>query len=214
MFNQKTKAMKKNPSSTGRPVLLHLFFLLTTTASLLLVSCGGGDKTPAGAAAPESGPTEFKMNCVMLSRAQVQSWVDSGWTKAGGVKEILLQFYSGSAADAATNMQLIAYPGESALLVKKNGRQLLAVDTTCKPVTFSGPVVLSNIQVMIDKLGILNEDGTLKSFDHISFTPVKFSRSEEYVTFNAQVIDKGVPQQPAPVMLPPCPPYCCPPYCD
>lgn len=211
MFNQKTKAMKKNPSSAGRSYLLNVLLALSTVTALFFSSCADHKN---GTPAPETN--EFRMNCVMLSRAQVQSWVDSGWTKSGtgAIKEILLQFYSASAADAATNMQLIAYPGESALLVKKNGSQLLTIDTSCKAVSFSGNIILANIQVELSKLGILNEDGTLKEFDHIRFTPVKFSKNESYISFNADVMVKGAPQQPAPVQLPPCPPWCCPPHCD
>ena len=204
--------MKKNPSSTGQSFLFIALLALSIVTTLFISSCKDHKN---GGPAPET--KEFKMNCVMLSRAQVQSWVDSGWTKAGNegvIKEILLQFYSPDAAESSTNMQLIAFPGETALMVKKNGRQLLAVDTSCRAVSFTGSLVLANIQVMIDKLGILNEDGTLKEFDFIRFTPTRFSRNEEYLSFKAETIVKGAPQHPEPVQLPPCPPYCCPPVCD
>ena len=50
----------------------------------------------------------------MLSRAQLQAWVDSGWTKpgsAGRINTLLLQFYSADATGIASNMQLNSYPG-------------------------------------------------------------------------------------------------------
>ena len=157
------------------------------------------------------------MNCVRLSRAQLQAWVDSGWTKpgsAGKINTLLLQFYSADAAGIASNMQLTSYPGSSATDFRTTGNALLAIDTTCKAKTFSGKVILANNQISFDALKVFKEDGTLKDFDYIRFTPQSFSQISEYITFNAEVIksdgglesDLGGPTKP-------CPPVCCPPDC-
>ena len=196
------------------------FFFLPVIVFLIIVSafftsCADDSKAPLATDSPEK--REFKMNCVRLSRAQLQAWVDSGWTKpgsAGKINTLLLQFYSADAAGIASNMQLTSYPGSSATDFRTTGNALLAIDTTCKAKTFSGKVILANNQISFDALKVFKEDGTLKDFDYIRFTPQSFSQISEYITFNAEVIksdgglesDLGGPTKP-------CPPVCCPPDC-
>ncbi|HRG25719.1 MAG TPA: hypothetical protein PLL23_15060 [Chitinophagaceae bacterium] len=191
---------------------LAALFLMTT----LFSSCADDAKAPLASDAPEK--KEFKMNCVKLTRAQMQAWVDSGWTRpgtAGKINTLLLQFYSADAAGIASNMQLTSYPGSSATDFKTSGNALLAVDTACKAKTFSGKVILANNQISFDALKVFNADGSLKEFDYIRFTPQSFSQISEYITFNAEVIksdggiesDLGGPTKP-------CPPVCCPPLCE
>jgi len=202
-----------NPVRLSRIVpAIAAIFLLT----IILSSCADDKQTPLAADSPEK--KEFKMNCVMLSRAQLQAWVDSGWTKpgsAGRINTLLLQFYSVDAAGIASNMQLTSYPGSSATDFKTSGNALLAIDTTCKAKTFSGKIILANNQISFDALKVFNEDGSLKEFEYIRFTPQSFSQISEYITFDAKVIkasgeiesDLGGPTKP-------CPPLCCPPDCD
>lgn len=192
--------------------LLKYSIALILPVLLLLSACK--DDEPDGGGAPNG--KEFKMNCVMLTHDQVKTWVDSGWTKPGpgAINDILLQFYSANAAASNTNMQLIAYPGESITKVKLGGEQLLAIDTTCKAVPFSGKIVLANNEASIDKMDILNEDGSLKEFDYIRFTPKTFGMNKEYITFKMEVITKGEPRAVEGSGTRPCPPYCCPPWCD
>ncbi len=112
-------------------------------------------------------------------------------------------------------MQLTSYPGSSATDFRTNGNALLAIDTTCKAKSFNGKVILANNQISFDALKVFKEDGTLKDFDYIRFTPQSFSQISEYITFNAEVIksdgglesDLGGPTKP-------CPPVCCPPLCE
>jgi len=193
------------------PVIVSLF-----TVATFFTGCADDSKAPLAADSPEK--KEFKMNCVRLSRAQLQAWVDSGWTKPGSpgkINTLLLQFYSADAAGIASNMQLTSYPGSSATDFRTNGNALLAIDTTCKAKTFSGKVILANNQISFDALKVFKEDGTLKDFKYIRFTPQSFSQISEYITFNAEVIksdgglesDLGGPTKP-------CPPVCCPPECE
>ena len=193
------------------PVIASIFVL-----TIFFSSCANDNKTPLASDSPEK--KEFKMNCVRLERAQLQAWVDSGWTRPGTpgkINTLLLQFYSADAAGIATNMQLTSYPGSSATDFRTNGNALLAIDTTCKPKTFNGKVILANNQISFDALKVFNADGTLKEFEYIRFTPQSFSQISEYITFNAEVIksgggvesDLGGPTKP-------CPPVCCPPDCD
>lgn len=204
-----------NPS---KPVRLNIFlpvlaafFLITS----LFTSCTDKTKTPLSGEAPEK--KEFQMNCVLLTRAQIQAWVDSGWTRpgsAGKINTLLLQFYSADASGMASNMQLTSYPGSSATDFKTSGNALLAIDTACKPKTFKGKVILANNQVSFESLKVFNEDGSLKEFDFIRFTPQSFSQMSEYITFNAEVIKSGVADSNLSGPTRPCPPICCPPDCD
>lgn len=188
---------------------------LLLTQSILFISCNDDTKVADGQGAPEK--KEFSMNCITLTKAQLQVWVDSGWTKPenpGRIKTLLLQFYSADAGSMNTNMQLTAYPGTSATDVKISGNTLLATDSTCKPVKFSGRVILANNLAELDSLKVFNADGTLKDFDFVRFTPQTFGQNSSYITFNAAVIKSGVAESDINGPTRPCPPYCCPPKCD
>ena len=201
-----------NPVRLNRIVpAIAAIFLMT----FLFSSCADDKKAPLAADSPEK--KEFKMNCVMLSRAQMQAWVDSGWTRpgaAGKINTLLLQFYTADASGIASNMQLTSYPGSSATDFKTSGNALLAIDTTCKAKTFSGKIILANNQISFDALKVFNTDGTLKEFDFIRFTPQSFSQISEYITFNAEVIKAGVTEIDLGGPTKPCPPFCCPPDCE
>jgi hypothetical protein len=201
-----------NPVRLNRIVpAIAAIFLMT----FLFSSCADDKKAPLAADSPEK--KEFKMNCVMLSRAQMQAWVDSGWTRpgaAGKINTLLLQFYTADASGIASNMQLTSYPGSSATDFKTSGNALLAIDTTCKAKTFSGKIILANNQISFDALKVFNTDGTLKEFDFIRFTPQSFSQISEYITFNAEVIKAGVTEIDLGGPTKPCPPFCCPPECE
>ena len=132
------------------------------------------DKKDGGKTADAAASATFKMNCVRLERSQIQVWVDSGWTNPANpgslMKKILLQFYTGDASNAGSNMQLMAYPGKTYTSVYTNGLAYLNIDTTCTALTLTGPASLSNNYINFAGLGITKPDGTLKEFDFISNT--------------------------------------------
>jgi hypothetical protein len=211
------QSMKKTRTArTSLLAILAAFLILPLL--LFITSCGNnGDNKGAksyGGGSPTAA-TDLRINCVILSRAQVQSWVDSGWTKpgSGAIKEILFQFYSANAAASSSNMQLIAYPGETNTNVKITGEQLLAIDTSCESKAFTGKVILANNEVQIDSLKILNPDGTLNDFDYIRFIPTQFSMNPEYVSFKIEKVVKGAVEAKESSGTNPCPPFCCPPNC-
>lgn len=208
--------MKKNHSHFSRNILLGLSVFITVFTTILFTSCNEQSKSGSGsqtqkAAAPGTESKDYTMNCLMLTRAQIQTWVDSGWTRSGVIKQIIFQFYSPDAGNMNSNMQLIAYPAESASIVKKGGEQLLATDTTCQAVTFTGNVILANNEVSIDKLGILNPDGTLSDFDYIRLVPEPFGKDSQYISFKAEKVKNGAVQPmqgDEGVDTRPCPPWC------
>ncbi|MBI5371602.1 MAG: hypothetical protein HZA79_06220 [Sphingobacteriales bacterium] len=195
-------------------------FILPVLAALLLqtslmTSCSDSKKKPESGAT--ANKTEFKMNCVTLTKAQMQAWVDSGWTKPGSpgrIKTILLQFYSPEAAGLKSNMQLTAYPGTSVTDVKINGNTLLAIDRQCPAKTFSGRVILANNEASLDSLKLLKPDGSLRDFDFVRFIPQAYKSNAAYITFAAEIVTDGKVEATAPAGTYPCPPYCCPPDCD
>lgn len=202
--------MSRNPLRK-RVSFLPAFSLSISALLLILTSCK--DKKTGGDGSPEK--SGFKMNCVILTKQQIQTWVDSGWTRPanqGSVKEILFQFYSESTA-VGSKMQLIAYPGESASNVEINGEQILKIDTSCKPISFTGKIILANNEINIEKLNILNPDGTLNDFDFIRFTPKQFNKNREYISFGIEKVIKGSTQTMDISGTRPCPPWCCPPSC-
>jgi hypothetical protein len=197
-----------------KKILFPISSILLLLFTILLVSsCNNGDKkvsestqvTEAGVAS-----SDFKMNCVILTKAQVQQWVDSGWTKPSNsarIRTLLFQFYTGDIYTAGSNMQLITYPGQSMTDVKINGKAILGIDTTCVAKTLIGPVIFGNNEINIDDLKILNPDGTLNDFDYIRLVPAQ--AYPPYVNFTIQIVRLGVTET-----LEggggtwPCPPYC------
>jgi hypothetical protein len=190
--------------------LIHRSLAYVFCAALIsLGSCK--EKSKSGDTAMGASMEEFRMNCVTLTRAQVQAWVDSGWTKPaepGKIRAILFQFYTPAGENAATNMSLTAYPGNTWANVKVSGRTNLTIDTTCTALKLTGKTILANNVANLNTLNILNADGTLKDFDFIRFRPVKVDG--EYVSFAMEVV-KVVGTQETSLSKDdtyPCPPHC------
>ncbi|MBI3137548.1 MAG: hypothetical protein HYZ15_03065 [Sphingobacteriales bacterium] len=182
--------------------------------SSLLISCADNKRDPGSTATAKN---EFKMNCVTLTKAQMQAWVDSGWTKPGSpgrIKTLLLQFTTLDAGGIKSNMQLTAYPGSSVTEVKLTGNTLLAIDNSCPAKTFSGRLILANNETNIDSLNLVKPDGTLRNFDFIRFIPQQYSINSAYITFRVEIVTDGKVEGTAPSGTYPCPPYCCPPDCQ
>ncbi len=201
-----------------QPNLKPSGFILPVLAALLLqtgllTSCADDKRKPESTA---TGKKEFKMNCVTLTKARMQAWVDSGWTKPDSpdrIKTLLLQFYTPDAGGVNANMQLTAYPGSSVTEVKLSGNTLLAIDNNCPAKTFSGRVILANNEINIDSLNLLKPDGTLRNFDFIRFIPRQYNQNAAYITFTVEIVTDGKVEGTAPSGTYPCPPYCCPPSC-
>ena len=139
------------------------------------------------------GHTAFKMNCVILTKEQVQGWVDNGWTSPGNpnrIKKILLQHYSADATYVINNLQLIAYPVSGFRNVQTECMATLSIDTTCEAQTISGPVVFANNSISFDGLRITNEDGSLNDFDFIMLRPAH--RYPPYINFHVEIVRNGV----------------------
>jgi len=200
--------MKKTKKATGNGRIARLFLYLLLPAMLTFEACKDGD-TPMG-----GGMKEFKMSCVTLSRAQVQAWVDSGWTKDSqtAIRALLLQPYSNNANEITGNLSLVAYPGVTYDNVKVGGKSVLTVDTTCKALSVSGPVIFSDNTLNLASLKIFNPDGSLAKFDYIRFTPTRFSKDNDYISYKVEVVVDGQVSEGTGGTYP-CPPYCCPPYC-
>ena len=201
--------MKKKFFS-GKSRLLTKFLLFIALPLLLIISaCKDGGS-------PEGGNTEFTLNCVTLSRDQVQTWVTNGWTKpdsATRIRELLLQFYTGNPAIINSDMRLIAYPAINNTNIYIKGEQIMTIDTTCKGIKLTGPVIFGNNEANIDSLKILKPDGTLKEFDFIRFTPELYPKDQRYICFKIEVVNKGRVDEGSGGGSLPCPPYCCPPDC-
>ncbi|GEM_PF-1195723 len=184
---------------------------------LALGSCKDDKRTAAeGSQSTQLTMEAFQMNCVIMTKAQVQKWVDSGWTNPANsntlVKRILLQFYSANGGNAGKNMQLYAIPSRTYTNVYLHGRETLQIDTTCTPVDLSGPVALANNYVGFSALGITNADGSLKDFDFIRFKPRVSQQYAPYLVFDVEVV-KIVDSKETLLFsdtegTDPCPPYC------
>lgn len=153
----------------------------------------------------------LQMSCLKLTKAQVQAWVDSGWTNPGNpstlMTRIMLQFYSGD-ADTDSNMQLISYPATSYTNVYVNGKAILEKDTSCVAMSVTGPVILANNFIGFKSLKITNPDGSLKDFSFIRFKPAR--TFAPYLNFEMEVVRiVGTKEEILSAKgSDPCPPYC------
>jgi len=208
--------MQKSTSFTTKVLsVLFSFFLIFFIVAFVL-SCNDTDKQTGNQSLVDQADTAngLKVNCVILTKAQVQAWVDSGWTKPGAtqIKELVFQPYTADIKSINTDLQLIVYPGQTVTDIKIGGKQELSIDTSCTGKIISGPLVFSNLSMKLDSLKILNPDGTLNDFDLIRFVPDR--AHPPYLNFNVEIVRKGETQAlktPGPGG---CPPYCCPPYCE
>ena len=192
--------------SKQHPVLSAFKFVFSlAVVTMLFWVCTSGDKKKEG----EEGAPPFKMNCVILSKAQVKAWVDSGWTNPANpnrIKKLLLQFYSADAASAGNNMQLVSYPGKSMTQVQGGGKTILAIDTTCVAKTLAGPTAFANNWVDLDGLKIIKADGNLEEFDFVRFKPSTVH--SPYISFDIEIVRLGVMEIYKGGGTWPCPPYC------
>src|ERR1700676_3119058 len=180
--------MQSNQSLFRKGFLSLLIQLLAVFIIVAVSSCKNTGKK-SGPSITSSDSLGFRMNCVRLTKAQIQAWVDSGWTNPSNsnrIKRLLLQFYSASAENATQNMQLITYPGKSFLDVYMSGKDYLAIDTSCVPKTLSGPVVVANNSLEFDSLKITNPNGTLKDFSFIRLKPAE--QFPPYINFQIEVV--------------------------
>ena len=165
-----------------------VFSLVLVTA--LFWVCNSGTNQDDKKESSLVASTNLKMNCVILTKAQVQTWVDSGWTDKTKpenlIKKILLQFYGASGADPGDQMQLMAYPGKSYLNVYPGGKQVLGIDTTCVAQEYSGDYILGNTYADFDLLKITNPDGTLIDFSFVRFKPAQ--NFPPYINFTMEVV--------------------------
>lgn len=197
--------MEKKVNSARNSFIARLSFFVLLSVVFVFTACKDGDEHTGG-----DGDKEFKLNCVILTKAQAQVWVDSGWTKDSttSIKKLLLQPYSSNTDQINSNMTLVAYPGQTIDNVKVGGKTILAADTSCKGLVVSGPIVFSDNTVSLLRLNIFKPDGTLQDFDFVRFIPEKFARNPEYISYKFEVVRGGKPDEGTGDGTNPCPPYC------
>ncbi len=191
--------------------------MLFPVLAFILAACNPGEDKKAEES-PESSvsaaPASFKMNCVILRKSQIQSWVDRGWTNPGNpdslIRKILLQFYSANGNEAGNNMQLLATPGKNYLNVYPAGQHILEIDTTCTAMTVTGATIFGNNYADFSMLGITKADGTLKDFDFIRFKPAR--DWPPFINFKMEIVKLvGTQETITPLAkdgTDPCPLYC------
>ncbi len=202
--------MKKKIASRKSSLLARLLLFIALPSLISISSCKDGE--PANG----DGNKVFTVNCVTLSRQQVQTWVANGWTRpdsATRIKQLLLQFYSSNPAMLNSNMDLLVYPAINSSNIYTKGEQVMAIDTACKGLKITGPVIFGNNMANFDSLKIVNPDGTLKKFDFIRFVPRLYSKDTRYICFSIEVVIDGRVDEVFGDGSLPCPPYCCPPDC-
>ena len=176
----------------NRPTMALALFCIVPVF-LLLFSCNQEDKKGPDKQLELTATTGLKMNCVVLTRVQVQKWVARGWTDPTKpdslIKKILLQFYTADAANGNNNMQLVTYPAKNYTTVYPQGEEVARIDSTCVAIQLTGKTTLGNNYISLKRLGILNPNGTLKEFSFIRFRPVQDRpHFDNYVTFTVEVV--------------------------
>ncbi|MDZ4810405.1 MAG: hypothetical protein SGI96_19380 [Bacteroidota bacterium] len=193
----------------------HLLFfrikLIVPVAFLTLIAlgCSSGDKKVAGKTTATFMP--FKLNTVILSKDQIQHWVDKGWTNPlDPIKKIFLQFASSDAANM-DSLRLIAYPAKDFLSVYSEGREFTVIDTTQKQFGPTDTAYFANNYITIKKLNILDSYGKLLDFTFIKLIPkINKPKYGNYIVFDVQVVKdiQGIKTVLGIYSSDPCPHYC------
>jgi hypothetical protein len=168
-----------------KKILFLLSSVLLIVAIFSASSCknkGKGEKSLAA--------SNFKMNCVILTKAQVQTWINEDSTHPNWIKKILLQFYSADASNANSNMQLKAYPGKNMTDAGYYGDAILSIDTTCVALPLTDSTIFANNWINVDSLKIVDTSGHLTDFDFIRLKPSKFFAP--LINFNIEIVRNGI----------------------
>ena len=160
----------------------------------------------------------FNMNCVILTKAQIQTWVDNGWTSPGNPNFItILQFTPTYDIQNGKDILVTAFALKDTNDIIPNSGKHLDVDSAC---AYNLPAFsMGRNYFDFDSLKITDTAGMLKDFNFIRLTPKADSSSNDVLYFNLQVIKKTYPGNADSVitqsLLLPCPPcqYCRPPNC-
>jgi hypothetical protein len=153
---------------------------------------------------------DVSIYCITLTRDQIKmAWVDSGWTTPGDPDLIVwvkfLTSYSGSGSD----FNVTAYGTEADTVTITNSDERMNQGASC-PVTMPSGINYGPNFFKLSDLGILNTDGTLKSFDYIRLTP-QVSSDSGYANFSVEVVTRSGAE--AKGSTNPCPPpHLCPPF--
>ena len=165
--------MQKNPLFQKRSIVRIATALWLLLCIFWFPGCNGNksDKEEKTEAINGNGQTQsasFKMNCVTLTKDQMQQKITAAGTKK--LKVMLLQCHSLASSSLSTNMQLMAYPGQSINNVGYVGKDLLSIDRTCGPIDF--PIVqFANNIIDLVEYGIVKADGTIGDFTTVRFIP-------------------------------------------
>lgn len=169
-------------------------FSLVVASLFFLASCKSDEKKSS----PEDtlAAPNFKLNCVILKKEQMQAWVDSGWTNPKTpdklISKILLQFYSASAGNAGSNMQLATYPARTYTAVYAKGRADAMIDTTCTALVPTGKAIFGNSFLNLKYLKVIDSLGQLTDFTYIRLRPIQDRASYgDYITFKWEVVRIG-----------------------
>jgi hypothetical protein len=199
--------MQKQPKPVGN-FFSAKSLLAILIVSLLINACNekkGSKSSVVGAGEP------FKMKCLVLTKAQVQVWKDSGWfTGSNQIRQLAILFSADEANHIHTGMGLTVYPGNTVTNVRMNGKTKLSYDTSCATMTIVGEAVFGNNAMNINELGIIDSAGNLTNFSFIRFKPKQVYAP--FINFDVQVVgDGGVVLKELVDYTKPCPPYCPPP---
>ncbi|MBL7730527.1 MAG: hypothetical protein JNM88_05065 [Chitinophagaceae bacterium] len=195
--------MKENTPVSMKRLLAKLFLFFAVALLLTTSSCNNDDSG--------GGDAEIKVNCVKLTKDQVQKWVSAGWTNpadSNRIKDIVLQFYFDGNMGEDAKLKLVGYPGQSADQVIVAGKTVLDADTSCQATVISGETIFSDNMISLKALDILDEQGQLKDFDYIRFTPERYPADRTYINYKVEVVIKGVPKAVEGDGTWPCPPHC------
>jgi len=202
-------------SNSNQKLTSTLVALCVFTTGLFLISCKDETKTSKEETAVVG--SNFKLNCVIIEKKQLQDWVDRGWTDPAKpdslIKKILLQFYSVDGASANNNLQLMSFPAKNYLKVWASGKTESAIDKTCTTLVPSGKIMLANTYLTIKDLNIVDKTGNLTNFSFIRLRPVQDrAKFGDYITFKWEVVLTGADNTMTVLAegdaSDPCPTYC------
>lgn len=173
-----------------------LSFVAISSLLIYFSSCKNEDK---------KSPETFAGSCAVLTSTNLQdSWVNPGYTKPGDPSEVDTIDILASYDDISTEFKIYV------LGLKKGGGGPLKGSeikifegTSCQP-----PAIASfprHNYFKIANLGILDNDGKLKKFKYVAFTPTLYPKDTNIMAFDLSVFYNDGTSESKGVSLP-CPP--------
>lgn len=185
-----------------------LFYVLLIVAPLVLLhSCGNNKKkTPAGTAlsAADDSSGNGASDCITMTRNQVKTWLNSGWSIQGNENYVPDLYFNPS--DSNATMRVDGYPTNADTTVLYGQKIPFTIKSMDPPCSFPAGLALHPQYYNFAQQGFADGSGNLIPFDYMRLIPRAYTGDSTLLCFDVQIVYRGAVT--AKGSTDPCPPFC------